>query len=121
MVTDLPAGSTPILTGEPKNSSVWIEPVTAPSASPAAGRRRSPSCSQPYIRSATIGRVVAVAEPERVAHLVHQRGQQVVVAGRRAGRIGGHPRRGELVAELGIVQRRAVEEPAPAGGVGVDA
>ena len=40
--------------------------------------------------------------------------------GRRAGRIGLHPRGGEHVAELGIVERRAVEEPAVAGGVGVE-
>ena len=42
MVTDLPAGSVPILIGAPRNSSLTIEPATAPSASPAPGSRRSP-------------------------------------------------------------------------------
>jgi hypothetical protein len=41
------AGVTAI--GEPANSSVVMEPMTAPSASPAPGSRRSPVNSQPYI------------------------------------------------------------------------
>ena len=42
MVTVLPAGSTPMSIGAPRNSSSVMEPATAPSASSAPGSRRSP-------------------------------------------------------------------------------
>ena len=42
MVTVLPAGSTPMSIGAPRNSSLVIAPATAPSASPSPGSRRSP-------------------------------------------------------------------------------
>ena len=86
-------------------------------------RARQPPLAgeQPAVHQVVaVARDVGVLEAERVAHLVHDGGEQVVVPGRRAGRVGLQPRGGEHGAELGVVERRGVEVPAVAGGVGVE-
>ena len=63
-------------------------------------------------------RVVEVVEPDLVAELVHQHGQQVHPAGGRAAGIGGEAGAGAVI--FVIVAGGLVEEPAMAGAVAVD-
>ena len=63
---------------------------------------------------------IVEVEPQPVPHFVHHHGEEIHVAGRRAAGVGLQPRRARWIAELEVVDRGVVDEPAAAGGVVVD-
>jgi hypothetical protein len=84
------------------------------------GRQTALAVDEAIVHEAvSIGGVV---EPEFVAHLVHHGGEQVEMTGRGAGRSGGHVGAGRVLGkrELEIVRWRRIDEPAMAGGIGID-